>query len=926
MTSQYTGFRVELTSSEIGKIVGVVSSVTDKKISLTNAIINDFPPTIPSFAVESQFIQNIRILSTASGDESSGSETPIINTKKSSNSSREQRREWLRNIPNTYNVYVCPDSPPIIHRTPGAPGFDKHGSGQLNDLQLLDSGLAKVSISESNDCSPARKFGGTKVRGPSKRRSYSMSETAATTSDVSGAESDSYNRYPNSCTRGHFSGGGGGGGGGGNRQAHNRGHSRNNQNYNHRGGGNIGLNGNSSSCGSGSNNHQKSSVDWDRICVEEFIDEDFDFEGNLALFNKSAFYEMVDQREGNTSFGYTTDMNSSSCISSTPPCFTEGPDGVGIPLFAISTPSSHSTITTTTSSKTVSSRSTSTTTSSASSTTTTTQMLPATSMDSHHKDRNKLANSTPLSSTPYRNNKSQSQSVVYNPMNTIHSGDNDESNIVIHAQSRSNPTRRNSSSWWYTCTGQRVPVCHLEQRQRLVHYLATGHLDNQTRDALISSSLNTINTFQGLTWGRLIESASRPLVDNIMMYLRQSSRTPQRVVHRPPARILIIPNGSNHLGAVLSLSVARQLSSLGACVLLYASTLSTKNSSSTDKNDVDIVNDEYPVNNTTSNNKNNKSMSSIYRHELNLLTHLAPKPNQYGLDDDEDESYEDNETDNDEDNHDNANDKQQQQQQQLLCGYNSKNSNLIQYYSIGDINGNIEQNDTDFDNISSCFGHSDSVHASQYNIVDYSSVGRMWMSRMPGLKIIRRSSSITKLPSSIRIDLVIIGHSDDDNDNTENELNSSFKSNTNPLINWLRNHNSIGGIIHLTPCQSMINSNDLLRNAQQFVWIVELGLPVLTAVSSLSTSTAGSPTSDANEITASNTSSAAAATSAALSTGVSLPLTHLLIDIGLGRNIVRRLTGDLNLLPPYGLFDMGPMIPLRSADQHTIPSTVSMTR
>ncbi|VDP96753.1 unnamed protein product, partial [Trichobilharzia regenti] len=120
-----------------------------------------------------QFIQNIRILSTASGDESSGSETPVINTKKSSNSSREQRREWLRNIPNTYNVYVCPDSPPIIHRTPGAPGFDKHGSGHLNDLQLLDSGLAKVSIRESNECSPARKYGRIKARGPSKRRSYS---------------------------------------------------------------------------------------------------------------------------------------------------------------------------------------------------------------------------------------------------------------------------------------------------------------------------------------------------------------------------------------------------------------------------------------------------------------------------------------------------------------------------------------------------------------------------------------------------------------------------------------------------------------------------------------------------------------------------------------------------------------------------------
>lgn len=126
----------------------------------------------------SRFIQNIRILSTASDGESSGSDTPVKCPNKSSNSSREQRREWLRNIPNACSVYVCPDSPPIIHKTAGAPGSGSNindinnGFGHSNDLQLLDNALGKASIREPNDLSPARKYGVNNHRH-SKRRSYS---------------------------------------------------------------------------------------------------------------------------------------------------------------------------------------------------------------------------------------------------------------------------------------------------------------------------------------------------------------------------------------------------------------------------------------------------------------------------------------------------------------------------------------------------------------------------------------------------------------------------------------------------------------------------------------------------------------------------------------------------------------------------------
>ncbi|CAH8499432.1 unnamed protein product [Schistosoma turkestanicum] len=886
MTSQYTGFKVELTSSELGKIVGVVSNVTDKKISLINAVINNYPPTIPSFAVESKFIQNIRILSTASNGESSGSDTPVKGPNKSSNSSREQRREWLRNIPNACSVYVCPDSPPIIHKTTGAPGsgsniHDFHnGLGHSNDLQQLDNALAKASIREPNDFSPARKYGVNNHRH-AKRRSYSLSE-AAGTSDISGGESDSFHRYTNSGSKGQFNCGGGGNT---NRHAQNRSHPRSNNNHNHRSGGNTGLNG--SGAGSGG---QRNLADWDRICVEEFIDEDFDFEGNLALFNKSAFYEMVDLREGH-SITHTSEMNNSS-VSSSLPHFIEGPDGVGIPLFT--TPTSQPSNLTRTTTMTAATKTT----------------MTITAAGCHHEDKNKMKNAqTTTSSNKSIDYDPTSPIVVAAEAGIVHSKDKaiqeNDLNGNVNKLCHINSMKRNNQ-WWYTCTGQRVPICQLEQRQRLLHYLATGlDLDNQIKNNLLMSN-NAVSTttarskFQGLTWGRLIESATRPLVDNIMMHLRQSNRTPQRIIHKPPARILIISNGSNHLGAILSLNLARYLSTLGACVLLVTSSMynatssvhsnHTNNAASATTPPEDVY-DEYPTDTSI--------MSTLYRQELHLLKNLAPKPNQYGLDDvdddDEDESerYNDDEsgTDNENNRDDNGN------------SINDNNNNVSTGISFGNVG---EQNDIDFDSMS-CHNHSDIS-----SIVDHSSVGRIWMSRMPGLKIIRRPNSVTKLPSSIRIDLVIIGHPDDIV--TVNKNNTSSPSNTNLLPNWLRNHNSIGGIIHLTPSQSIVDSNILLKNAQHFVWLIELGLPILTpqcystsssAAAAVTTPTLSVPPADvilnnSNNSTPINT------------------FTQWLIDIGLGRNIVRKLIGDLNLLPPYGLFDLASMIPLRATQLNSV--------
>uniref|UniRef100_A0A3Q0KN19 DFDF domain-containing protein n=1 Tax=Schistosoma mansoni TaxID=6183 RepID=A0A3Q0KN19_SCHMA len=888
MTNQYTGFKVELTSSQLGKIVGIVSNVSENKISLINAVINNYPPTIPSFAVESRFIQNIRILSTASDDESSGSDTPVKGPNKSSNSSREQRREWLRNIPNACSVYVCPDSPPIIHRTPGAPGSGSNindisnGFGPSNDLQLLDNALGKASIREPNDLSPARKYGVNNHRH-SKRRSYSMSETAGATSDISGAESDSFHRYTNSGSRGQFNCGGSGIA---NRHAQNRGHPRDNNNnsHNHRSGGNTGLNG-------GGSSGQRNLADWDRICVEEFIDEDFDFEGNLALFNKSAFYEMVDSREGH-SITNTSDVNNSSVSSL--PHFIEGPDGVGIPLFTTPTQSSNLVTTMTASTRTT---------------------LTITSSGSHYEEKHKI-NNTQINTTSNNkfinhHNSTSSGVVTSSPAAavTVHSKESNFNDNINNKQYYINSIKQRNNQYWYTCTGQRVPIFPLEQRQRLFNYLTTG----------LNLDIQISNKFQGITWGRFIESATRPLIDNIMIHLRQLNRTPQRIIHRPPARILIVSNGSNHLGAVLSLNVARYLSTLGACVLLVTSSMHCAKTTANNNNSVDSttvaasedVSDEYPTDNSI--------MSAIYRQELHLLMNLAPKPNQYGLDDlddDEDDELDQYSDDgreiNNENNHDDEynNDKQIPGLHTVNSNDNGNHTNDDNSISIGPSSANVrEHNDVDFDNMS-CLNYSDIS-----SIVDHSSVGRIWMSRMPGLKIIRRPSSVIKLPSSMRIDLAIIGHPDDST--TVNKDNSSSSSNTNLLFNWLRNHNSIGGIIHLTPSQSIVDSNILLRNAQHFVWVIELGLPILTpqchsTSSSTTTSTVSIPLTE----TTLNSSSTPT------NTTTSSP-THLLIDVGLGRNIVRKLTGDLNLLPPYGLFDLGSMIPLRSEQSNSVQQQIS---
>lgn len=56
MQSQYIGFRVKLSSSQLGDVEGTVSRVAENRIELSQAIINGKGLPIPSLVVESVFL------------------------------------------------------------------------------------------------------------------------------------------------------------------------------------------------------------------------------------------------------------------------------------------------------------------------------------------------------------------------------------------------------------------------------------------------------------------------------------------------------------------------------------------------------------------------------------------------------------------------------------------------------------------------------------------------------------------------------------------------------------------------------------------------------------------------------------------------------------------------------------------------------
>ncbi|KAF7233506.1 hypothetical protein EG68_11544 [Paragonimus skrjabini miyazakii] len=486
MQCQYVGFRVKITSSELGDVVGTVVNVTEDKLELSNAIINDQGSSVPTVAVESRFIQNLRILATGSGD-SSDDITPKKDHDRSTNSSggRAHRREMFRNIPNACCAYVCPESPPLIHRSMGYSAGSSCSPRQkgLSGFQQLDSALAGINISDKP--SEGYTSRGYKANTPGKRRSYSMSEATAS-SEVSGTESgDSFHRDPNHHVRTHMHMTDSGGG---------RFHGPNGKSQFSRSG--CPVSNRFGGCSSGGNvpNRTQPKALWDQIRVEDFMDEDFDFEKNLALFDKRAFCGVVDTRNGVTSKPAT----SAQPVSSSKP-LDEGPDGVGAPLIGTVR---HS------------------------------ERTPVSKKKDYYDDCTMTTNTATLSSAKQRHDHSVPN---YHP--SSQPSIDAATNLTVCSCSNTICTAHPSHSlnmafwYWYSPNGLRVPVLSVDDHNRMLHYLATG-ID--TRAQLLNAN-SASRLAQGLSWGRVLETAGRSLVDHITGQLRQSGSTPQRSVsyYRP---------------------------------------------------------------------------------------------------------------------------------------------------------------------------------------------------------------------------------------------------------------------------------------------------------------------------------------------------------------------------------------------------------
>ncbi|CAH8480596.1 unnamed protein product [Dicrocoelium dendriticum] len=769
MPCQYLGFRVKLRSTELGEVIGTVCNVTESKIELTDARVNDAGDPVSVLSVESQFIEDLRILATATWNPSVDVTPNKSQEKTQVSTGRAHRREMLRNIPNACSAYVCPDSPPLIHRSAGAPGHAVFNSGSprqkiASGLQQLDSALADITL---NDRKTSR-YGGSGAL--SKRRSYSMSETHAASSDISGTECDLSHPTHDLTSRGHYQNGG---------QHHNaKSHSRTGR-----------LNNRGVSCGGGSGKQAR--ADWDQVRVEEFMDQDFDFEKNLAVVDKPAFYEMVDMRKGISSKHPGPSRTATS--SSTP--LDEGPDGVGRPLIG-TVPHS--------------------------------ERVPRSTKD-YYDGCTMTTNTATLSSSRQRHEHSVP---YYHPsLQPSSIGDHCTQlctcSSTVSTSHLTQPTVDTTHRWWYSPIGARIPVLSTADHNRMLHYLATG-----TDPANLSGH----SPASGLSWGRMLETAGRSFVDYIMQKLRHATITPQRSTQRPPPRILLLACGPCLCGA-FTVTLARLLATRGACVVLRAPRIPLDPSPDETKRCMDLV----------------------YQNELGMCAHLAPRPNLYGLEEDDPFRTND-ETDDDEDD---------EPQEDI-----SKSIPIDKLKSGATRPGSRSDGDSE---PMSCMTL-DQLSSHQTEAVDYNLLTRMWISRIPGLKRIRRPASIAELPTNVRIDMVIVGHSFSGQPGDVPPLDPQ-------IIQWLQRHSALNCLVHLMPqCTSFIDQYGLRTASAN--WVVELGLPRLV------------PSTHADCIFNAPTTS------------------HLLLDVGLSRNLVRRLTSDLELLPPYGLFEAGSVLPLHS----TVPS------
>ncbi|EUB60667.1 methyltransferase [Echinococcus granulosus] len=286
--ADFCGYKVEIKSDQLGTVIGIVKAYNDNQIDLTDTTVNGHSVPEMLYSVQKRFIGQLKILSTTRTSCSQNKSTGCINQTPSS---RDLRREKLRNIPGACTAYVCDRSPPRVAKTP-------QSQQKLYQQKKLENGLEKplrrLNISKDDGGGLSR----TSSTSATDRWSCRSKSTEALNSDsASGFESDS---------------------------AASKLQRRNQRRTKTRG------------------KHSTSmSNGWDSLRIEDFIDTDFDFEANLALFDKQAFYEKTDAKEGGSS-------KSSGRLHDFCPngekVLVEGPDGVSFepvpePRNMMSTPS-----------------------------------------------------------------------------------------------------------------------------------------------------------------------------------------------------------------------------------------------------------------------------------------------------------------------------------------------------------------------------------------------------------------------------------------------------------------------------------------------------------------------------------------------------------------------------------------------------------
>ncbi|VDO03407.1 unnamed protein product [Rodentolepis nana] len=261
--TEFIGFEVEIITAAFETLSGIVAYCDDSTINLSSPTINRKEISQPELSIDATEIRSIKVLSTAVNRKQVSQNSDGV---KRTPSSRELRRERLKKIPGAITAYVCDKSPPRVVKTP-QPQMINHRVTSLDDLNRSYKGqnVVKDDSLSSNRC---------------KNTPY-LNQNLQSDS-ASGIESDYATSKPIKHTG---------------RRSKLRGR-RNSSRQN----------------------------DCFSLRVEDFPETEFDFEANLAKFDKKAFYEMTDAKCGGDNGKNCYPLDLSPELEH---ILIEGPNGIG---------------------------------------------------------------------------------------------------------------------------------------------------------------------------------------------------------------------------------------------------------------------------------------------------------------------------------------------------------------------------------------------------------------------------------------------------------------------------------------------------------------------------------------------------------------------------------------------------------------------